>query len=84
MASSCGEPVLDHADRDLVRHEVAGVHELLRLEAQPVPSLTLARKMSPVEIFGTAKCDAMNCAWVPLPAPGGPTSTSRIYRRKPS
>ena len=43
-----------------------------------VPWLTLARKMSPVEIFGTAKCDAMNCAWVPFPAPGGPTSTSLI------
>src|SRR5688500_9542287 len=34
--------------------------------------------MSPVEIFGTARCAAMNSAWVPLPAPGGPTSTSRI------
>ena len=26
-----------------------------------VPSLTLARKMSPVEIFGMPKCEAMNC-----------------------
>ncbi len=25
-----------------------------------VPSLTLARKISPVEIFGIAKCEAMN------------------------
>src|SRR4051812_46170366 len=35
--------------------------------------------MSPVEIFGTARWAAMNSAWVPLPAPGGPTSTSRTY-----
>src|ERR687883_362255 len=41
-----------------------------------VPWATLARKMSPVEILGTARCAAMNSAWVPLPAPGGPTSTS--------
>ena len=44
-----------------------------------VPCETLARKMSPVEIFGTARWAAMNSAWVPLPAPGGPTSTSRTY-----
>src|ERR1700730_2252483 len=41
-----------------------------------VPAVTLARKMSPVEILGTARFAAMNSAWVPLPAPGGPTSTS--------
>src|SRR5690348_11787792 len=41
-----------------------------------VPPETLARKMSPVEIFGIAKCSAMNSAWVPLPAPGGPTRTN--------
>src|SRR3712207_531410 len=34
--------------------------------------------MSPVEILGTARWAAMNSAWVPLPAPGGPTSTSLI------
>src|SRR6266496_100632 len=44
-----------------------------------LPPDTLARKMSPVEIFGTSKCSAMNSAWVPLPAPGGPTSTSRTW-----
>src|SRR5690554_2078180 len=32
--------------------------------------------MSPVEIFGTARCAAMNSACVPLPAPGGPTRTN--------
>ena len=44
-----------------------------------VPPETLARKMSPVEIFGTPKCSAMNSAWVPLPAPGGPTSTNLTW-----
>ena len=43
-----------------------------------VPPDTFARKMSPVEIFGMSKCAAMNSAWVPLPAPGGPTRTSLI------
>ena len=39
--------------------------------------LTLARKMSPVEMAGTPSLPAMICAWVPLPAPGGPSSTTR-------
>src|SRR3954471_24167549 len=43
-----------------------------------VPSETLARKMSPVEIAGILKCSAMNLAWVPLPAPGGPMMISGI------
>src|SRR5882757_311066 len=41
-----------------------------------LPPDTFARKMSPVEIFGMLKFSAMNSAWVPLPAPGGPTRTS--------
>src|SRR5436305_13235286 len=51
---------------------------MYRLASTPsgVPWATFARKMSPVEILGTARCAAMNSAWVPLPAPGGPTSTS--------
>src|SRR5690242_13842480 len=43
-----------------------------------VPWLTLARKMSPVEILGIPRCAEMNWACVPLPAPGGPTRTRRI------
>ena len=43
-----------------------------------MPSETLARKMSPVEIAGIPKCSATNFAWVPLPAPGGPIMISRI------
>ena len=45
-----------------------------------VPWLTLARKMSPVLICGTRRCSAMYWAWVPLPAPGGPTRTRRTRR----
>src|SRR3954453_15317178 len=45
-----------------------------------VPWLTLARKMSPVEIFGTPRWAEMNWACVPFPAPGGPTRTSLISR----
>src|SRR4051794_38814275 len=48
----------------------------LAIRPSSVPPDTLARKMSPVEIFGMVKFSAMNSAWVPLPAPGGPTSTS--------
>src|SRR3954467_7855355 len=43
-----------------------------------VPWLTLARKMSPVEILGIPRCAEMNWACVPFPAPGGPTRTSLI------
>src|SRR3954470_23992119 len=43
-----------------------------------VPWLTLARKMSPVEILGIPRCAEMNWACVPFPAPGGPTRTRRI------
>src|SRR3954453_6194385 len=52
-----------------------------RLASPPrgVPWETLARKMSPVEIAGILKCSAMNFAWVPLPAPGGPMISRRIW-----
>src|SRR3954452_17805574 len=45
-----------------------------------VPWDTLARKMSPVEIAGILKCSAMNFAWVPLPAPGGPMISKRMLQ----
>src|SRR3954469_15321482 len=53
---------------------------MYRLASIPssVPWETLARKMSPVEIAGISKWSAMNLAWVPLPAPGGPMMISRI------
>src|SRR4051812_17097108 len=34
--------------------------------------------MSPVEMAGMPKCSAMNLAWVPLPAPGGPMMMRRM------
>ncbi len=48
-----------------------------------VPVLTLNLKMSPVEILGIARCEAMNWACVPLPAPGGPTRTTRTTAGNP-
>src|SRR6266508_4053747 len=48
-----------------------------------VPSATLARKMSPVATSAQPKCSAMRTAWVPLPAPGGPISTTRKARLLP-
>src|SRR3954468_1352363 len=53
-----------------------------RLASTPsgVPWDTLARKMSPVEIAGILKCSAMNFAWVPLPAPGGPMISKRMLQ----
>jgi hypothetical protein len=46
-----------------------------------VPAERFARKISPVEICGIVKWAEMNSACVPLPAPGGPTSTRRISAR---
>ena len=43
-----------------------------------VPSLIAARSISPVEICGISYSFDMNCAWVPLPAPGGPNKIIRI------
>src|SRR4051812_47401332 len=43
-----------------------------------VPALTAARSMSPVEICGMANFLRMKFAWVPLPAPGGPSRISRM------
>ncbi len=38
-----------------------------------VPSATCARSMSPVEMCGRTKSACRRSAWVPLPAPGGPS-----------
>src|SRR6185436_7151933 len=43
-----------------------------------VPAFTAARSMSPVEICGMPNFSRMNCACVPLPAPGGPRRISRM------
>src|SRR3989449_6815667 len=49
-----------------------------------VPCATLWRKMLPVEMCGTPRYAASFAAWVPLPAPGGPSRTSLISRRERS
>src|SRR6185295_10094767 len=38
---------------------------------------TASRSRSPVEMAGTPSLRPSTCAWVPLPAPGGPNSTTR-------
>src|SRR2546428_6798 len=49
-----------------------------------VPCATLCRKMLPVEMCGTPRYAASFAAWVPLPAPGGPSRTSLMSRRERS
>src|SRR5882724_10152921 len=46
---------------------------LFALRPSSVPSLTWARRMSPVEMCGSWKSSRSRSAWVPLPAPGGPS-----------
>ncbi len=53
-------------------NQVAGVDVRLRFLAHSVSSMFL-RKISPVEIAGIFSASAILTAWVPLPAPGGPT-----------
>src|SRR5262245_14079412 len=43
-----------------------------------VPWATASRSMSPVAIWGTLQRAASRRACVPFPAPGGPSSTTRI------
>jgi hypothetical protein len=43
-----------------------------------VPRALWSRNMSPVEMCGIASSAARSFAWVPLPAPGGPSSTRII------
>ena len=50
----------------------------LAFQPRSVPSETLERKMSPVEIAGMPKRSATTLACVPLPAPGGPIRMSLI------
>src|SRR5262245_37933677 len=45
-----------------------------------VPPATASRSMSPVEMAGTPRCRQSTWACVPLPAPGGPSRTTRAPR----
>src|SRR6476469_3491359 len=49
-----------------------------------MPGGRLAREMSPGHSAGSPKCWATNVALVPLPAPGGPISTSLTAGTAPS
>src|SRR5918992_5641257 len=50
----------------------------LALAPSSVSFSTLPRKMSPVEMSGWSYRSARWCAWVPFPAPGGPSITMRM------
>src|SRR5436305_2020205 len=44
------------------------------------PPAFAARSMSPVEMAGTPRCWQSTCPCIPLPAPGGPSRTTRAPR----
>src|ERR1700722_16267401 len=50
----------------------------LTLRPTGVAALTAARNMSPVESWMIPYLSTSRCAWVPLPAPGGPRRISLI------
>jgi hypothetical protein len=81
-----GETLLGHGDHDVVGHEVAARHHRLRLRPTAVFAATASRSISPVEICGTPSFCTSSCAWVPLPAPGGPSMRrrARAHRCKPA
>src|SRR5687768_147383 len=60
---------------------------MYRLASSPIgvsaPGRRLARNRSPLEMCGTSKRSARRTAWVPLPAPGGPTRRRRTRHRPP-
>ena len=60
------------------RRSAPAFHDLLDGEADRGAGLTARRSMSPVEIFGTPRARARRAACVPLPAPGGPISTTFV------
>ena len=53
---------------------------MYRLAVRPssVPRSALERRMSPVAMWTPPNRSTIRSAWVPLPAPGGPTRTMRI------
>ena len=72
MASSCSS-----LSRTILLVTLSGTKSPLSMyffasSPSGVPPLTLARKMSPVEIATTPRRSEIRSAWVPLPDPGGP------------
>src|SRR6185312_8992051 len=51
----------------------------LALRPSGVPAFTAARRRSPVEMCGTLSSAFSIAAWVPLPEPGAPSKTSRMW-----
>ena len=75
-------PARDLSRRTATRHSNSGrIASRRRHRRSSAPT---ARNRSPVEIAGTPKRSAANCACVPLPAPGGPSITSLVMGAAPS
>ena len=72
-ASGLFDPVGDDADDDVVGDESPRSMIALALRPTGVPAATAARSMSPVESCGMPSRSTRRTAWVPLPAPGGPS-----------
>src|SRR5882672_9670126 len=64
----------------MISSDTSAPVSITRFAASPsgVPALTAARSMSPVEICGMPNLSRMKAAWVPLPAPGGPSRINRM------
>src|SRR4029077_14086200 len=54
------------------------------LRPTDVPAVTAARSISPVDSCRTPIRSTSRCAWVPFPAPGGPSRISLITLLPPS
>ena len=73
-ASPLADARADHADDHLVGHELAGVHVLLRLLAQfGALGHLRAQHVAGGDVRERRSPRCRRSAWVPLPAPGGPS-----------
>ena len=70
--------LLDEVHDQVVRHQLSGVHERLRLDAEWRAVRTASRSRSPVDILVKPSSAHSLSVCVPLPEPGGPSMT--IFR----
>ena len=76
LAVPLGQPLHDHGDDHLVGHQVAPVHVLLGGPTQLGPLGHIRPEDVPGGHVGAGELLRDLTAWVPLPAPGGPETTS--------
>jgi hypothetical protein len=74
------QPLFDHLQNDLVRHQLAALHDRLGQRPSSVPRLMASRSMSPVERCGTCMLCAKRFAWVPFPSSRRPQKISARLR----